>query len=105
MFLWLHLLSLLLLTQTLFGAQYQLSTTPLFLGDSVQPNVFFMLDDSGSMDWEILTKKHWHYCAYDPDSGDDNNDSSDCGYEVTNGLIVIYGGSWSTFEYIYNNTI
>ena len=31
-----------------------LAETPLFLTASVDPNVFFLLDDSGSMDWEIL---------------------------------------------------
>ncbi|WP_158584096.1 pilus assembly protein [Salinibius halmophilus] len=27
---------------------------PLFLGSAVKPNIFFLVDDSGSMDWEIL---------------------------------------------------
>ena len=32
-----------------------LANTPLFLqSGSVQPNIFFMVDDSGSMDWEVL---------------------------------------------------
>lgn len=32
-----------------------LATSPLFLQSaSVQPNIFFMIDDSGSMDWEVL---------------------------------------------------
>ena len=32
-----------------------LATSPLFLqSGTVQPNIFFMIDDSGSMDWEIL---------------------------------------------------
>ncbi|MEE9598117.1 MAG: PilC/PilY family type IV pilus protein, partial [Acidiferrobacterales bacterium] len=32
----------------------QLVDSPLFLQTAVQPNIFFMLDDSGSMDWEVL---------------------------------------------------
>jgi type IV pilus assembly protein PilY1 len=32
-----------------------LANQPLFLGTQIDPNIFFMLDDSGSMDWEILT--------------------------------------------------
>ena len=32
----------------------QLVDSPLFLQTAVPPNIFFMLDDSGSMDWEIL---------------------------------------------------
>ena len=31
-----------------------ISDSPLFLKSAVQPNIMFMLDDSGSMDWEIL---------------------------------------------------
>lgn len=27
---------------------------PLFLGSAVKPNIFFLVDDSGSMDWEVL---------------------------------------------------
>ena len=31
-----------------------LAETPLFLTNAVEPNIFFLLDDSGSMDWEVL---------------------------------------------------
>jgi len=31
-----------------------LAQVPLYLSISVQPNIFFVLDDSGSMDWEVL---------------------------------------------------
>ena len=31
-----------------------LSSAPLFLGTSVEPNIVFVNDDSGSMDWQIL---------------------------------------------------
>jgi len=35
-----------------------LATSPLFLQNgAVQPNIFFMIDDSGSMDWENLASK------------------------------------------------
>lgn len=36
------------------AAQLNLSNSPLFLQNAVQPNIFFMLDDSGSMDWETV---------------------------------------------------
>ncbi len=36
------------------GAFGELSQTPLYLTTSVKPNVFFLVDDSGSMDWEVL---------------------------------------------------
>jgi type IV pilus assembly protein PilY1 len=31
-----------------------LADAPLFLQNAVQPNIFYMLDDSGSMDWEFV---------------------------------------------------
>lgn len=31
-----------------------LADSPLFLSSAVQPNIFFLIDDSGSMDWEVL---------------------------------------------------
>ena len=55
------------------AAQLSISNTPLFLGTSVQPNVFFLLDDSGSMDWTILARRHWAYQAYDPDEDRDGS--------------------------------
>ena len=52
-----------------FGASTQaaemvLSNSPLFLGSQIDPNIFFMLDDSGSMDWEILTQPYHYYTDY-----------------------------------------
>jgi len=47
-------LALGLMTNTM-AAPGALSTSPLFLqSGAVQPNIFFMIDDSGSMDWEHL---------------------------------------------------
>ena len=36
-----------------YAASLDLSTGPLFLGANPQPNIFFSVDDSGSMDWEV----------------------------------------------------
>jgi type IV pilus assembly protein PilY1 len=33
-----------------------LPSTPLFLTNAVEPNIFFTLDDSGSMEWELMVK-------------------------------------------------
>ncbi|VAW69900.1 Type IV fimbrial biogenesis protein PilY1 [hydrothermal vent metagenome] len=52
------------------GAQprnLDIAQTPLFLGFTVQPNVFFVTDDSGSMDQTFLTQAHWRWYHYDPD--------------------------------------
>ena len=59
-----------------------LATVPLFLGSQVDPNVFFTLDDSGSMDWEVLILKETYHVDYwgvnkERDlrgEGDDNSD-------------------------------
>jgi type IV pilus assembly protein PilY1 len=45
--------------------------TPLFLANDIQPNIFFALDDSGSMDWEIL-KSNGARIAH-PTTRDDGN--------------------------------
>ena len=43
----------------------KLVNSPLFASiNNAPPNVFFEVDNSGSMDWEILTKIHWSDCAY-----------------------------------------
>ena len=40
---------------TASSAPGTLADTPLFLSNSVEPNVLFMLDDSGSMSWGMMT--------------------------------------------------
>lgn len=42
-----------------------LPDVPLFVSIAVPPNVFFQVDDSGSMDFEILAPDHFLACAYD----------------------------------------
>ena len=42
----------LVLNQTSLAAPGTLAQQPLFLGATVQPNIFFSIDDSGSMGWE-----------------------------------------------------
>ncbi len=39
------------------AAPLDLANSPLFIESTVQPNIFYMLDDSGSMDWEVLQSK------------------------------------------------
>ena len=38
------------------GAPLDLADAPLFLGFAAPPNLFFLIDDSGSMDWEVITR-------------------------------------------------
>ncbi len=59
------LLSLLFLAmQPAVGAPLSLSQVPLFLGGSIEPNVVFTLDDSGSMQWENMPDDNWTYFVY-----------------------------------------
>ncbi|MGI9302201.1 MAG: hypothetical protein ACR2RB_05760, partial [Gammaproteobacteria bacterium] len=48
-------------------ALLSLPDVPLFLGRAVEPNVLFVIDNSGSMDWEMMTVPHWDWEAYDSD--------------------------------------
>ena len=42
--------------QSAYAAPGNLATAPLFLSSIVEPNVFFTLDDSGSMDYELVVE-------------------------------------------------
>ncbi len=84
------------------AANLSISNTPLFLGTSVQPNVFFLLDDSGSMDWEILTNRHWIYKAYDPDDERDvsfSDSSGDLIDPIDDGVFHVSDVGW---HYMYD---
>ncbi|MGB0467587.1 MAG: pilus assembly protein [Pontibacterium sp.] len=48
-----QLLFFLLLTLPAQGFS-EVAQSPLYLTTSVKPNIFFLVDDSGSMDWEVL---------------------------------------------------
>lgn len=55
-------------------ASAAIAPAPLFVNTSVKPNIFFMVDDSGSMDWEVLKSDgarsvYTNTSSY-PDSGD-----------------------------------
>lgn len=89
-----------------------LANSPLFLLQQTTPNIFFEVDDSGSMDWEIITKKHWEPCAYDSNypsmPGNDDCGSGDAAFE---GLLRSQSGTvdpnylftYSEYSYIFNN--
>lgn len=90
---------------SLSAALLSLSTGPLLLSNSAKPNVFFMLDDSGSMDWEsLISSSVWEACAYDPNSGGSYN-STACGSQASDGTQRGYGGAgYRDFVYIYKAT-
>ncbi|WP_188150137.1 pilus assembly protein [Teredinibacter waterburyi] len=86
------------------SAELNLADQPLFLGISTDPNVFFELDDSGSMDWEILTVPYYHYCQYDSNAIGSVS-SNDCSTALRDdGLWRVYGNySFRTLAYIFDN--
>ncbi|MGB7453472.1 MAG: PilC/PilY family type IV pilus protein [Lysobacterales bacterium] len=47
------------------AAPYTLPEVPLIVSVESTPNVFMQMDDSGSMNWEILAPQHFTLCAYD----------------------------------------
>lgn len=47
--------SLIFLSNVSIAAPGTLPKTPLFLTNSVEPNIFYTIDDSGSMEWESMT--------------------------------------------------
>lgn len=105
------LLCICLFTTSANAEDLLISDTPLFLTAAAAPNVFFEVDDSGSMDWEILTRKHWHFCAYDPAYASAENLGLDenCGWLVNNGLWNSYNltgnaVNMSQKNYLYDNS-
>lgn len=90
-------------TSIAHSAQVSISDMPLFLGISVRPNVFFEVDDSGSMDFQILTDRHWHSCAYD-NNAPSSAGNEDCRALQDNGLFLGYDGTnYRTYYYMYND--
>ena len=101
------------LIQTLSTASagnLDLSSTPLFLGNTAPPNMLITLDNSSSTDYDIMAKAHWERAAYEPiyasgeyaptpkdiDAGiqlkgtcSDSND--DCGMLRNDGTIILSG--------------
>ncbi len=63
-FTWLGSVFLLSYVPTAKADVLALADSPLFLGTQIDPNVFFMMDDSGSMDWEILTVDYHPFDDY-----------------------------------------
>lgn len=88
------------------AALLNISNTPLFLGLQVEPNVVLTIDDSGSMDWEVLTRdaaNDGRFTGSQPNGtspagagavkhrDDDHNGSADCTFA---------NGSFFGYEYI-----
>lgn len=108
-------------TNVAYAGSVGIAQTPLFLGASVQPNVFIVSDDSGSMDWETMTPTYWRYESYDPDPfrrgefRDYNSSQDDDGTwraavfhdswteDLDGGYGYIYGRSGGSTDNVYGN--
>jgi len=75
-----------------------ISDTPLYLGGGVRPNVFFEVDDSGSMEFSIITQAYWEACGYDSNFPGDAG-SSDCGTHIDDGA---YHAAGNQYEYMFD---
>jgi type IV pilus assembly protein PilY1 len=78
----------------LSAAPLQLESTPLFLNVKAEPNVLLMIDDSGSMNWEVMTGDYSNDGRYTNTQRDgssrgaghvvhrdnDDNGQPDCGF-------------------------
>lgn len=83
----LRLASLIMLATTGSGlaAPGDLAQSPLFLSNSVAPNVFLLIDDSSSMGWEILTTDVANSGRYVNGSNTGCNEGAGYGYVLENG--------------------
>ena len=106
-----------LLTCTLLGpvtasaAPGTLADTPLFLSNSVEPNILFMLDDSGSMDWGLMTQEssglinlggcRYYYTQPAPDNDYDWMVATEQEL-IARGVAAPYGGVWRAWSKDYN---
>jgi type IV pilus assembly protein PilY1 len=95
---------------TISAAPGTLSDTPMFLTNPVEPNILFMVDDSGSMDWGLMTPEDSGImllgCGYyyvQPAA--DNNDYWMVPTEASlaaQGISAPYGGVWRGWSKDYN---
>ncbi len=103
-------------TVALFGplsvaaAPGTLSDTPMFLTNPVEPNILFMVDDSGSMDWGVMTTENSGLinlgCEYYYAQPAADNDyywivPSEAGL-AAQGIAAPYSGVWRAWNSVYN---
>ena len=91
-----------------------LSESPLFLTNAVEPNVLFVIDDSGSMDWELMTTDDGTLeigeCSFAYAQPASDHSLLGAGWEMTpteaalkdEGIRSPYGGVWRAWNKDYN---
>jgi len=96
---------------TVSAAPGTLADSPLFLSNSVEPNVLFLLDDSGSMSWGLMTPENdgimrVNSCSYydaqpSPDAGDTDIPPTEAAL-IAKEIPAPYGGVWRAWNKDYN---
>ncbi|MEO1201841.1 MAG: hypothetical protein AAFX10_03970, partial [Pseudomonadota bacterium] len=88
-----------------------LAESPLFLTNAVEPNILFLLDDSGSMDWDLMTEENnglmWlDDCRFEyaQPAADNTHDWVLPSEEslIAEGISAPYGGVWRARNADYN---
>lgn len=77
------------------AATWSLADTPLYLGNSIPANLLFLVDDSGSMDWDSMTKDYTNDGLFTNSQPDGTSTGTDGG--ITNRAGCTVGGSGQTF--------
>ncbi|MCB2427774.1 pilus assembly protein [Methylophaga pinxianii] len=62
-YLWYLLLLSSLSPSIVFSAPLNLSNAPLYLGGNAEPNIMFILDDSGSMHYEVMPDEEFRFAS------------------------------------------
>jgi len=103
------LVTLSLLSPITAGAD--IAQTPLFLSNSVDPNILFVLDDSGSMDWGLMTPENDGVmriggCTYydsqpGPQTGNSDIPPTEADL-LSRGIAAPYSGVWRAWNSEYN---
>ena len=55
---------LVLMLSTSTKAALNIANVPLFITPNLDPNIMFILDDSGSMQWEVMPDESMHFSIY-----------------------------------------
>ena len=89
-----------------YSALLNLPQSPIALTTSIPSNIFIDIDDSGSMDWEVLINPYWEMCAYDSNATGLPSLTTTCGTYWTgdDGIVGFANGQFLNFNYIFNNT-
>jgi len=90
------------------AADLNISNVPLFLGGNIDPNIILSVDDSGSMDSEVLFRNNdgalWWHTVNKSFTGLDKNDNVSPGLLNFNKLGTVgTTAGWKKFVYLFPN--